>query len=98
MEETKETVKKSVDNSNEKLSYEQLENVAHQLHQQNRNLLAKLRETEAYAFQKRVDYLFKVLKYKESFDLSFVEDCVNEITETLKFEEDIKETKDEQGQ
>ena len=46
----------------EKMSYEQLENVAHQLSEQSRQLYAKLQEANMANMFKRLDYLFKVVE------------------------------------
>ena len=67
----------------EKMSYEQLENVAHQLSEQNRQLFAKLQELNMANMFKRLDYLFKVVEnghmFKQVFKQDFLEKCIAEI-------------------
>ena len=63
--------------NSEKLSYEQLENVAHQLSEQNRQLYAKLQELQVDNMFKRLDYLFKVVENNNGVVQSFDGlDCV----------------------
>lgn len=63
----------------EKMSYEQLENVAHQLSEQNRQLFAKLQELNMANVFKRLDYLFKVVENGHMFKQDFLEKCIAEI-------------------
>ena len=63
----------------EKMSYEQLENVAHQLSEQNRQLFAKLQELNMANMFKRLDYLFKVAENGHMFEQDFLEKCIAEI-------------------
>ena len=63
----------------EKMSYEQLENVAHQLSEQNRQLFAKLQELNMANMFKRLDYLFKVVESGHMFKQDFLEKCIAEI-------------------
>ena len=63
----------------EKMSYEQLENVAHQLSEQNRQLFAKLQELNMANMFKRLDYLFKVVENGHMFKQDFLEKCIAEI-------------------
>lgn len=63
----------------EKMSYEQLENVAHQLSEQNRQLFAKLQELNMTNMFKRLDYLFKVVENGHMFKQDFFEKCIAEI-------------------
>lgn len=57
---------------NRKLSYEELERAAN-------NLYIRLQNADMSNMFKRLDYLFKVIKYRDSFSLTFVEMCVKEI-------------------
>lgn len=66
-----------------KMSYEQLENVAHQLSEQNKQLYAKLQEINMANVFKRLDYLFKVLEYNHMFDEEFVTKCSSEVVEIM---------------
>lgn len=54
------TIKESI--KAEKMSYEQLENIAHQLSEQAKQLYAKLQEANMTNIFKRLDYLFKVIE------------------------------------
>ena len=63
----------------EKLSYEQIENIAHQLSEQNRQLLAKLQELNMANMFKRLDYLFKVIENGHMFKQYFLEKCIEEV-------------------
>lgn len=67
----------------EKMTYEQLENVAHQLSEQARQLYARLQEADMTNVFRRLDYLFKVIENQHVFPEDFVEQCVNEITELI---------------
>lgn len=90
MEEKKETTK---------LSYEQLEQIANQLSQQNNQLLGKLQELNMMNVFKRLDYLFKILEYPMFFAESFVDKCSKEIEDIMTLKEestDSVETQDPQ--
>ena len=63
----------------EKISYEQLEGVAHQLSEQNRQLFAKLQELNMTNMFKRLDYLFKVIENGHMFKQYFLEKCIEEV-------------------
>lgn len=67
----------------EKMSYEQLENVAHQLSEQNRQLFAKLQELNMANIFKRLDYLFKVIENGHMFKQDFFEKCIAEIEDII---------------
>ena len=75
----KEEMKKSQVQRPEKMSYEQLENVAQQLSEQNRQLFAKLQELNMANMFKRLDYLFKVIENGHMFKQDFFEKCITEI-------------------
>lgn len=68
---------------NEKMSYEELENVVRGLSEQNNMLIAQLRERNTAMMFKRLDYLFKILENNGLFDYVFIEEVVKEITEAL---------------
>ena len=93
MEENKNTL----ENTPTKLTYEQLENAANQLAQQNHVLRNQLAEMNYANLFKRLDYLFKVLKYAHAFPVEFVEACKNEIVSLMTPEEqtDKAETTEE---
>jgi hypothetical protein len=67
-----------------KMSYEQLELIAHQLSTQNKELHTQLKEVESQSFFMRLEFLFKVLDHRTAFSTvqignSFVEKCAKEI-------------------
>lgn len=73
-----------------KLSYEELENVCHQLsaqaqqlNTQNQQLMAALNEANLANLYKRLDYLFEVINKDNPYlSVNFKKQCANEI-ETL---------------
>lgn len=74
----------------EKMSYEQLENIAHQLSDQVKQLYAKLQEANMMNAFKRLDYLFKVIENGHAFSESFTTKCINEIEDLMTFPESEK--------
>lgn len=80
----------------EKMSYEQLENVAHQLSEQNRQLFAKLQKLNMANMFKRLDYLFKVIENGHMFKQDFLEKCIAEIESliTIPKQEEESEVED----
>ena len=98
MEEQKKKVVKmqpaTKDERPEKLSYEQLENVAHQLSEQTKQLYMKLQAANMSNMFKRLDYLFKVVENGHMFKQDFLEKCITEIEEIMTVpEETDKEEK-----
>lgn len=81
----------------EKMSYEQLENVAHQLSEQNRQLFAKVQELNMTNVFKRLDYLFKVVENGHMFKQNFLEKCIIEIESlmTVSEQEEKSDTEDQ---
>lgn len=79
MEKKEVEMKKADQPKNEKLTYEQLENVCHQLSEQSRTLYQRLQEAEMSNLFKRLDYLFAVVENKDAFPSEFFKDCVKEI-------------------
>lgn len=67
----------------EKLTYEELNNVCHQLSEQSRTLYQQLQEANLNNVFRRLDYLFAVLDKHEFFDNSFVEKCATEIVNMI---------------
>ena len=63
----------------EKMSYEQLENIAHQLSEQAKQLYMKLQAANMGTMFKRLDYLFKVVENGHMFKQDFLEKCIAEI-------------------
>lgn len=80
----------------EKMSYEQLENIAHQLSEQNRQMYAKMQEMDMVNMFKRLDYLFKVVENGTMFDPDFLNKCIDEIENVmLPKEESTEDTGEE---
>ena len=74
-----------------KLSYEELENVCHQLSDQAQTLYRKLQEANLSNMFKRLDYLFAVLDNKDAFKEKypeFYEACVTEIVNSMTLPEE----------
>lgn len=78
----------------EKLTYEQLENVAHQLSEQNSQLYSQLQNMSMSNVFKRLDYLFKVLENEYMFSQDFVTKCAKEVEETITIPEESKESEE----
>ena len=95
----------------QKLSYEQLNQACMELSQQNQQmnqyiqkLHQQVREMQSFIQTKRMDYLFEVVRIssqerKDSeypcFAKDFVEDCINEIQESLTIPKQTEEPKKE---
>ena len=94
MEEQKKKVVKmqpaTKDERPEKLSYEQLENVAHQLSEQTKQLYMKLQAANMSNMFKRLDYLFKVVENGHMFKQDFLEKCIAEIEELMTVPEEVE--------
>lgn len=68
----------------QKLSYEQLNEVCGQLYQENQKLRKQLQQINMTNMFKRLDYLFLVLQNEQAIkDPEFVVSCVEEIKEAL---------------
>lgn len=80
-------------NEKKKLSYEELENVCHQLSEQSQTLYRKLQEANLNNMFKRLDYLFAVIENKSSFPEDFVKKCIDEIVTTMTLPEEPAEEK-----
>lgn len=82
----------------EKMSYDQLESVAHQLSEQNRQMFAKLQELNMVNMFKRLDYLFKVIENGHMFKQDFLEKCIAEIESliTIPKQEEESEVEDKE--
>ena len=79
----------------EKMSYEQLENVAHQLSEQAKQLYAQLQAANMTNMFKRLDYLFKVVENGHAFSIDFLNKCIAEIEEHMTIPEEVEETDNE---
>lgn len=71
-----------------KLTYEQLKELADQLHQQNQMLYKKMMEMNNVDAYKRIDYLFKVLENHRVFSVEFVNGTASELESILKLQEE----------
>lgn len=80
----------------EKMSYEQLENVAHQLSEQSRQLYIKLQQANMNNMFKRLDYLFKVIENEHMFNHGFINKCTKEIEELITVPEEVEEDNKEE--
>ena len=80
----------------EKLSYEQLENIAHQLSEQAKQLYMKLQAANMGNMFKRLDYLFKVVENGHMFKQDFLEKCIAEIEEIMTVPEETEEDNKEE--
>lgn len=92
-------VESSTEEKQQKLSYEQLEQIASQLDQQSRQLMNELQKSNMQNIFKRLDYLFKVVENAPMFSDTFVQNCVDEIEGMLtipKEESEESETKSEE--
>lgn len=74
-----------------KLSYEDLENLCHQLSDQSQTLYRKLQEANLTNMFKRLDYLFAVVENKDAFPDDFVKKCVDEVITSMTLPEPEKE-------
>lgn len=82
----------------EKMSYEQLENVAHQLSEQAKQLYAQLQAANMTNVFKRLDYLFKVVENGHVFSQEFLNKCVAEIEEHITIPEEVEETENKENE
>lgn len=100
MEENKENVvsmNKNVESeSTKKLSYEELEKVAHQLSEQSKQLYMKLQASNMTNMFKRLDYLFKVVENGHVFKQDFFEKCIAEIEELMTVPKEVEEDNKEE--
>ena len=80
----------------EKMSYEQLENIAHQLSEQAKQLYMQLQAANMSNMFKRLDYLFKVVENGHMFKQDFLEKCIAEIESliTIPKQEEESEVED----
>lgn len=72
------------ENVQNKISYEELEKLATELY-------AKLREANISNLFKRLDYLFKVVEFKDSFSKTFIESVVSEIETIMTLKDEREE-------
>jgi len=74
----------------EKLSYDELNQVSQQLFQENKMLRTKVQELSVEAFYKRIEYMFKVVELASVFSKEFVERTIQEIETVMTAEEEQK--------
>lgn len=74
-----------------KYSYEELENICHQLSEQARTLYTQLQEANLSNIYTRLSFLFKVMENAAMFDDDFTDKCSNEIVRLMAVEEDDSE-------
>lgn len=74
----------------EKLSYDELNQVSQQLFQENKMLRTKVQELSIEAFYKRIEFMFKVVELASVFPKEFVERTIQEIETVMKAEEEQK--------
>lgn len=76
-------MEEKVNETQKKMSYEELEQVAAQLSQQSQQLYARLQQADMTNMFKRLDYLFKVVENGPMFPNEFLDMCVTEIQEII---------------
>ena len=74
----------------EKLSYDELNQVSQQLFQENKMLRTKVQELSVEAFYKRIEYMFKVVELASVFSKEFVERTIQEIETIMKADKEQK--------
>lgn len=79
----------------QKMSYEQLEQVAHQLSEQARQLYGQLQKSNLSNMFKRLDYLFKVVENSHMFKQDFLDRCVKEIEDIMTVPEEPENSEEE---
>lgn len=79
----------------QKMSYEQLEQIAHQLSEQARQLYSQLQKANLSNMFKRLDYLFKVVENGHMFKQDFLDKCINEIENIMTVPEEADSEEEE---
>lgn len=79
----------------QKMSYEQLEQIAHQLSEQARQLYGQLQKSNLSNMFKRLDYLFKVVENGHMFKQDFLDRCVKEIEDIMTVPEEPENSEEE---
>lgn len=79
----------------QKMSYEQLEQIAHQLSEQTRQLYSQLQKANLSNMFKRLDYLFKVVENGHMFKQDFLDKCINEIEDIMTVPEETGSEEEE---
>lgn len=86
----KPVVQESKEKTPAKYSYEELENIAKGLVEQNNTLIGRIHQYEELLNIKRLDYLFAVLQNREGFSKEFVSAVISEIEDSLTITENSK--------
>lgn len=81
-------VKEQPATQQQKMSYDQLSGIAHQLSQQVRKLQQQVAENNAQNIFARLSFLFKVVEMEDKFFTSFVDKCKQEIEELMSIPEE----------
>ena len=93
MEEKKAKTVEMKPQDEKKYSYEELNNIASQLSQQNQQLYQQLQRANMTNMFKRLDYLFKVIENGAMFSPAFTDKCIKEIEDSMTLEEEVEENK-----
>ena len=73
---------------NEKLSYQELENIARQLDEQARTMYQELQKSKLENYFTQLNFLFKVLDHPDLFPEKFVSKIVDRIVKEMKVDEE----------
>lgn len=96
MEENK--VKSEKQGNQQKLTYEQLNDVCKQLFQQNQQLIKQVRELNLANMYRRLDYLFRVIELADNIkDADFINSCIDEIKEAMIIPDNKEDKEEENG-
>lgn len=79
----------------QKMTYEQLEQVASQLSEQARQLYSQLQKSNMTNMFKRLDYLFKVVESGHMFNQDFLDKCIKEIEDIMTVPEESENSEEE---
>lgn len=83
--------KEEVKVETQKLTYEQLEQIASQLSQQVQSLYTELQKANTTNLIRRLEMLFKVVENGKAFNSEFVETCTKEIEALITIPNDNEE-------
>ena len=75
---------------NEKLSYQELENIARQLDEQARTMYQELQESKLENYFTQLNFLFKVLDHPDLFPKKFITEITDRIITEMAIKEDKK--------
>lgn len=80
----------------EKPNYEQLEKEVAGLKSMNNQLIMQLQQMNMGNLFKRLDYLFKVVEFREAFSANFAKRCADEIEELVTPPEEVNVSDDKE--